>query len=171
MLGVDLMAKTIVPIIMGSDKDYDFAKGIGDKLEKFLVPHQYRVCSGEKHPAYLSDMVAKYDEENDLVVYETVAGRSNKLSGITAGLTLNPVIACPPDTDKAALQMDIWSTLRAPSDSAVMTVLGPENAALAAVKILSLYDEALRANLDEYMDSVRQRIEEADRNLRFRGPL
>lgn len=157
-----MAGRIIVPIIMGSEKDYDFAKGIGQKLDEFTVPHEYRVCSAEKHPKYLIEMVAKYDANNNLVVYETVAGRSNKLSGVVKGLTRYPVIACPPDTDKAALIMDIWSSIRAPSDSSVMTVLGAGNAALAAVDILALTDPELAIKLEEYRSSVRKKIEDAD---------
>lgn len=164
------MARIIVPIIMGSDKDYDFSKGIGKVLDEFGVPNEYRVCSAEKHPKYLIGMVARYDAEHDLVVYETVAGRSNKLSGVVKGLTDFPVIACPPDNDKAALQMDIWSSLRAPSDSSVMTVLGAGNAALAAVDILALTDPELMEKLREYKGKVRGAIEEADKKVRTGKP-
>lgn len=163
------MSKRFVPIIMGSDKDYDFATGIGKVLDRFGVPFNYRVCSAEKNPEYLIEMVRKYDSSHGALVYETVAGRSNKLSGVVKGLTPYPVIACPPDSDKAALQMDIWSSLRAPSDSSVMTVLGAGNAALAAVDILALTDSQLMEELIKFKGEVMGKIQKADEAIRNRG--
>jgi phosphoribosylaminoimidazole carboxylase PurE protein len=158
--------KRIIPIIMGSDKDYDFAKGIGNKLKEFSLPHEYRIASADKVPEFVSELVAYYDKEFDLVVYETVVGRANSLSGVVAGSTPNPVIACPLDTDKSAFMMDIFSSLRKPSDDPVMVVPGQENAALAAVKIFALYDHDLRVKMEDYIKTVKKRIREADEKIR-----
>jgi len=168
---VGMSSGRIVPIIMGSHRDYGFAKGIGDKLDEFDVPNAYRVASGEKHTGLLLKIMGEYENEkalifNDQIVYVTVAGRSNKLSGIVAGNTTYPVIAAPPDGDKTALQMDIWSSVRSPSESPVVTVLGAGNAALAAVRVFSLTDGKLRKRLERYCEEVRKGIEEQDEKFR-----
>jgi phosphoribosylaminoimidazole carboxylase PurE protein len=158
--------KRIVPIIMGSKRDYEFAKGIGDVLGRLGIPIEYRVGSAHKVPEHVLEMVGRYDQENDLVVYETVAGRSNALSGMVAGKTDNSVIACVPDNDKDALQMDIWSNLRMPSGISPVVVLGAENGALAAARIISLYDDSIKELFSEYMDDVRKKVMDADEELR-----
>jgi phosphoribosylcarboxyaminoimidazole (NCAIR) mutase len=76
------------------------------------------------------------------------------------------VIACPPDTDKAALMMDVWSSLRAPSDSSAMTVLGAGNAALAAIDIIAPSEPELMAMLIGYKTGITRKIEEADAKMR-----
>ena len=72
------------------------------------------------------------------LVYITIAGRSNALSGFTAANTTFPVLACPPFADRMDMLVNIHSTLQMPSKVPVLTVLEPENAALAAMRILDL---------------------------------
>ena len=54
----------------------------------------------------------------------------------------NPVIACPPIGSNFG-GMDVLSSLSLPSGIASMVVLEPENAALAAAKILAVDDTVL----------------------------
>ena len=74
--------------------------------------------------------------EKRRIVFVTVAGRSNALSGVTACNTPYPVIACPPFSDKADMLVNIHSTLQMPSNTPVLTVIDPGNYALAAKRIL-----------------------------------
>ena len=72
------------------------------------------------------------------IIYVTVAGRSNALSGVVACNTHYPVIACPPFQDKLDLQVNINSTLQMPSDVPVMTILEPVNVAHCCQRIFNL---------------------------------
>jgi 5-(carboxyamino)imidazole ribonucleotide mutase len=150
----------IVPIIMGSKSDYDFATSIGQELENWKIPKDYKVLSGHKTPHELLEYITYIDDRYEHVVYETVAGRSNALSGVVAANTYNPVIACPP-LDKDSLQIDIWSSLRMPSDVPVLTIIDPKNAALAAARIMGLYDPELERELRKYNEDVRKNITKA----------
>ena len=49
------------------------------------------------------------------IVYVTVAGRSNALSGVTACNTRYPVIACPKDKDD--MMVNINSLLQCPAST------------------------------------------------------
>ena len=69
------------------------------------------------------------------MVWVTVAGRSNALSGVVAANSKYPVIACPPFKDKDDMMVNINSTLQMPSKVPVMTILEPGNVALAIEKI------------------------------------
>ena len=72
------------------------------------------------------------------VVYITVAGRSNALSGVVACNTKFPVIACPPFKDKDDMMVNINSTLQMPSKVPVMTILEPENVAMSIARMFRL---------------------------------
>ena len=82
-------------------------------------------------------------------MYITVAGRSNALSGFADANVVTPVIICPPysGTFNGA---DLFSSIRMPSGVCPMLVQDPENAGLAAAKILAVYDATIRSALQEY---------------------
>ena len=149
-----------VVILMGSKSDFEFASKIGKTLEKFGVEFCYRVASAHKTP----EKVLKIIEEYEDAVFITVAGRSNALSGFVDANTPNPVIACPPYSDKFA-GMDVLSSLRMPSGVAPMVVLEPKNAALAAIKILAMQNKDLKKKVAGYQNEMKRKIEEADEEL------
>jgi len=149
-----------VVIVMGSKSDFNFAKKIGECLEKFGVSYEYRVASAHKTPEKLLKILIEYDK----VVYVTIAGRSNALSGFVDANTPNPVIACPPYSDKFG-GADIFSSLRMPSGVAPMVILEPENCALAVAKIIALYDENVRRKVEEYQKRKKEEVEKADEEL------
>ena len=72
------------------------------------------------------------------IVWVTVAGRSNALSGVVASNTTYPTIACPPFVDKNDMLVNINSTLQCPSKVPVMTILEPCNVAIAINNIFQL---------------------------------
>lgn len=149
-----------VVILMGSKSDFEFAEKIGKMLSDFGVKFVYRVASAHKTPEKVLDILKEYED----VVYITVAGRSNALSGFVDANTTCPVIACPPYSDKFA-GMDILSSLRMPSGVAPAVVLEPKNAALTAVKILSIKDSSLKEKILEYQKKTKSEVENADKEL------
>ncbi len=146
-----------VVILMGSKSDLDFAEKIGETLEDYGVEYTYRVASAHKTPR----KVLKILEEYDNVVYITVAGRSNALSGFVDANTTSPVIACPPYSSKFG-GMDVLSSLRMPSGVAPAVVLEPVNAAFLALKILSVGSPDLREKIESSQKKARDKLEDAD---------
>ena len=71
------------------------------------------------------------------LVYITIAGRSNALSGFVAANSTFPTLACPPFSDKSDMLVNIHSTLQMPSNTPVLTIIDPGNCALAVKRILS----------------------------------
>jgi 5-(carboxyamino)imidazole ribonucleotide mutase len=69
------------------------------------------------------------------IVYVTIAGRSNALSGFVAANSEFPTIGCPPFSDKVDMLVNIHSTLQMPSNTPVLTILDPGNCALAIKRI------------------------------------
>ena len=155
------MSRQSVVILMGSEKDLDFAIPIGHILERFDVHYEYRIASAHKTPKDLLNIMETYEQTGQTIVYITIAGLSNALSGLVDANTKFPVIACPPYSEKFA-GTDIFSSLRVPSGVAPLVVLNPENAGLAAAKILALEEPALAKRINEFQLKKRKRISVAD---------
>jgi 5-(carboxyamino)imidazole ribonucleotide mutase len=151
-----------VVIIMGSKADLEHCKKIARALEDFKVKCILRVASAHKTPQKVLQIIDEYKDDD--VVFITVAGRSNALSGFVDANTSKPVIAAPPYSDKFS-GVDIFSTLRMPSGVAPMVVLEPENAAIAAVKILAIYDKRLQQTFMKYQAEKKRLIEDADKEV------
>lgn len=154
------MAKVI--IIMGSGADREHCEKIKKALDAFGVESVMRVSSAHKVPLKALEIVREYEKEP--VVFITVAGRSNALSGFVDANTARPVIACPPYGEKFA-GADVFSTIRMPSGVAPMLVLEPAEAALAAAKIFALSEERIAQEVAAYQKAKRDEIERADREL------
>ncbi|RLI83027.1 5-(carboxyamino)imidazole ribonucleotide mutase [Archaeoglobales archaeon] len=142
-------------IIMGSKKDSKFCQKIADHLSRFGIDFEFRTASAHKTPLKVLEIIKEFEEED--VVFVTVAGRSNALSGFVDANTARPVIACPPYSDKFA-GLDILSSLRMPSGVAPMVVLEPENTALAVAKIFALKDKQILEAVNEYQREKKEEI-------------
>ena len=151
-----------VVIIMGSKADLEWAKQISNVLSSFEIETITRIASAHKVPLRCYNLIKEYQKEN--VVFITIAGMSNALSGFTDAQTHCPVIACPPYSDKFA-GADLYSSIRMPSGVAPLTILSPENAALAAAKILGLSNPDVQKRVIDYQDKKRKELEDADNSL------
>lgn len=127
------MAKAV--FLLGSEVDRDHAAKIQKKLDEFGVAYELFVASAHKTPKLALEIIEKYEAEDE-IVFITIAGRSNALSGFTAGNSRHPVLACPPFADKIDMLVNIHSTIQMPSNVPVMTVLDPENCGIAVARIL-----------------------------------
>ena len=124
-------------IIMGSTSDQGHADKITSVLGEFGVGHEVHAASAHKNPERVLEIIRSFKKE-DAVVFVTIAGRSNALSGFVAANSEKPTIGCPPFADKVDMSINIHSTLQMPSKTPVLTVLDPGNCALAVYRILSL---------------------------------
>ncbi|MCS7119890.1 MAG: AIR carboxylase family protein [Nitrososphaerota archaeon] len=151
---------------MGSKSDLSFAERIRGflKEEGFSLNCEFAVSSAHRTPEYLLEKLKKYEESGDNVVYITVAGLSDALSGVVAGSSTRPVIACPPDIDKFGWAK-AFSSFMTPKGVPVLLASGPENAALAAVRILSLTVPQFREELKIYMRKRREEVLSSDRTV------
>ncbi|MFA4891569.1 MAG: AIR carboxylase family protein [Candidatus Gracilibacteria bacterium] len=145
-----------VVFILGSESDKEFAAKIQEELGKWGVENVLHVASAHKVPEKVFELVKGYNEGEEKIVYITIAGRSNGLSGVTAANAIHPVIACPPFKDKEDMMMNINSTLQMPSDTPVLTVIDPKNAAIAAVRMLALQDDGLQAKVAEKIKEIKK---------------
>ena len=119
-------------VLMASKVDAEHVEKITGHLAALGVPSQIRVSSAHKTPKELLQVLKTYERSVEPVVFIACAGRSDALSGMVASNTRFPVISCPPNYNTT----DIFSSLRSPSWACNMVVISPENAAMAAAKIL-----------------------------------
>jgi len=121
-----------------------------------------RIASAHKVPLKCYDLIKKYEKED--VVFITIAGRSNALSGFADAQTYCPVIACPPYSDSFA-GGDIFSSLRMPSGVSPLVILDPKNAALAAAKIIGLKDKTIQEEVLAFQKKNQETLENDDAEL------
>ena len=127
--------KTI--LIMGSTSDEPHAKKITDKLDEYGIAWEQHAASAHKQPLKVLEILENNKNGKD-IVYITIAGRSNALSGFVAANCEFPTIGCPPFSDKTDMLVNIHSTLQMPSNTPVLTILDPGNCALAVKRILQV---------------------------------
>jgi 5-(carboxyamino)imidazole ribonucleotide mutase len=108
-----------------------------DKLDEYGITWEQHAASAHKQPLKVLDILTANKDEKD-IVYITIAGRSNALSGFVAANSKFPTLGCPPFSDKADMLVNIHSTLQMPSNTPVLTVLDPGNCALAVKRIFGV---------------------------------
>lgn len=138
-----------VAIIMGSVSDMPVVEKAIKTLQDFDVPHEVHVYSAHRTPqeAHAFSSAAR---ENGFGVIIAAAGMAAHLAGSLAANTTLPVIGIPMKSAAFANGMDaLLSTVQMPSGIPVATVAvdGAVNAALLAMEILAVSDDALAGKL------------------------
>lgn len=106
---------------------------------------QHATCSLHKEPIRAYNTVIEMIQKVPDTVIIVLCGRSNG-----AGPTLSAQVSVPVITVPANLKdfpEDVWSSLRAPGQTPVMTVLDPGNAVIAALQILSVRNPKIYSEL------------------------
>ncbi len=139
-----------VGIIMGSDSDLPVVQKAADTLRTFGVPYEMHVYSAHRTPEQARDFSANA-RKNGFGVIIAAAGMAAHLAGALAANTTLPVIGIPMKSTTFTNGIDaLLSTVQMPSGIPVATVAvdGAVNAALLAVEMLAITDEALAEKLD-----------------------
>ena len=122
---------------MGSASDEHHAKKITDKLDEYGISCEQHAASAHKQPLKVLEILND-NKDKESIVYITIAGRSNALSGFVAANSNFPTLGCPPFSDKSDMLVNIHSTLQMPSNTPVLTVIDPGNCALAVKRIFGV---------------------------------
>ena len=133
-----IWSRELVVILAGSTSDREWCEKIEEVLRKQEIFSVTHYSSAHKNTYEVLSILECYEIHGRKIVYVTVAGMSNALSGVTSCNTRFPVIACPPFKDKLDMMVNINSTIQMPSKVPVMTILSPGNVALAVSKIFKL---------------------------------
>jgi len=137
-----------VGVVMGSVSDLPVVeKGI-KVLQEFGVPVEVRVLSAHRCPEEARDFAATA-RQSGFSVLIAAAGMAAHLAGALAANTTLPVIGIPCKSANFDGMDALLSTVMMPSGIPVATVAvdGAKNAALLAIEILAVTDEALAEKL------------------------
>ncbi len=153
-------SKPIVGILMGSDSDYDIMKEATVVLDEFAIASEISVISAHRTPHDL-EQYATSAIERGLKVIIAGAGGAAHLPGVTAAMTVLPVIGVPIFSKKLNGQDSLYSIVQMPAGIPVATVGidNARNAALLAVQMLALSDATIMSKLLEF----RKKLAEASR--------
>ena len=152
---------------MGSDSDHHIMKEASEVLKEFNIPHEIRIVSAHRTPAYMFDF-AQNAEQRGIKVIIAGAGGSAHLPGMVASLTSLPVIGVPIKSPSSIIGIDsLLSIVQMPPGVpvATMAINGAKNAGLFACSILSTYSNNLSIKIKEFKKQMEQRIMSANENL------
>ena len=136
---------------MGSTSDWGVMSDAAATLAQFGVEFEKRVVSAHRTPDLLVEY-AKTAKSRGLEVIIAGAGGAAHLPGMVASMTALPVIGVPVKSRALNGLDSLLSIVQMPGGVPVATVAinGAKNAALIAVSILALKDEALAARLEMF---------------------
>ena len=160
------MKNNQVLVIMGSDSDWTVMQKVLATLSEFAVDYEVHVASAHRTTDRALALARKAHHDGfDVII--AGAGAAAHLPGVLAAVTPLPVIGIP--INATALQgLDaLYAMVQMPSGIPVATVAidGAKNAALLAVQILSVKDNALRQKLIEYKDQLAEEVAIKDEKI------
>jgi 5-(carboxyamino)imidazole ribonucleotide mutase len=143
----------LVGVVMGSQSDWETMRKAVEVLQRFEIPHEFRVVSAHRTP----ELLAEYAREavaRGLRVIIAGAGGAAHLPGMLAAQTVVPVLGVPIQS-KALNGMDsLLSIVQMPAGVPVGTLAigaaGATNAGLLAVSILAVSDPTLQMRLLDF---------------------
>lgn len=152
-----------VAVVMGSASDLPLAKDALKMLASFEIPAVAHVLSAHRTPEEAAAF-AKAAEAEGFGAIIAFAGKAAHLAGAMAAHSLLPVIGVPVSGKDLGGLDALLSTAQMPKGVPVATVAidGAANAALLAVRILALSDEALNLKQKQYAQKLAEQSAEAD---------
>lgn len=159
------MKQKKVAIIMGSRSDWPVMKHATTLLDELGIGYDAKVVSAHRTPDRLCEFAKQAQQHYSVII--AGAGGAAHLPGMTAAMTILPVIAVPV-TSKALNGVDsLLSIVQMPRGVAVSTQAigepGAYNAGLMAAQILATSDSELQTRLvawrEKQTDSVPNEVE------------
>lgn len=156
---------------MGSDSDLKIMKEAALILEELQVHYELTVVSAHRTPLRMVEY-AQSARGRGIKVIIAGAGGAAHLPGMVASLTSLPVIGVPV---KSSNSIDGWdsvlSILQMPGGVPVATVAldGARNAGILAAQILGTTDLSLAKRIDNFKDSLKNKVESVAKNIESKG--
>lgn len=149
------MKKPLVAIIMGSTSDWDTMQHASSVLKLFGVPHECKVVSAHRTPQWLVKF-ATSAEKRGIEVVIAGAGGAAHLPGMTASMTLLPVLGVPVESRALKGLDSLLSIAQMPAGIPVGTLAigkaGAINAGHLAVGILATSRPDIRKRLQKFRE-------------------
>ena len=155
----------LVSIIMGSTSDLPVMEKACQLLDQLQIPFEVNALSAHRTPDAV-EQFAHEAQSRGLRVIIAAAGMAAALPGVIAASTTLPVIGVPIKGMLDGLDA-LLSIVQMPTGIPVATVgvNGAQNAAILAVEMLALSDEAIAQRLADYKQGLKAKIEKANRDL------
>ena len=162
------MTKPVISIIMGSKSDWATMKKTAEVLDRFGVAYEKKVVSAHRTP----DLMFKHAEEarsRGIKIIIAGAGGAAHLPGMVAAKTTLPVIGVPVKSRALSGVDSLYSIVQMPGGVPVATMAigeaGATNAALFALRLLSVEDQAVAIALADFAEEQGKIAEESTNEL------
>lgn len=158
--------KPVVSIIMGSTSDLPILEKAAKFLDQMEVPFEMNALSAHRTPGEVEEF-ARNAEGRGIKVIIAAAGMAAALPGVIAAMTPLPVIGLPINSTLDGVDA-LLSIVQMPPGISVATVgiNNGMNAAVMAVQILALGDEALAKRFANYRATLSEKIVKANEDLK-----
>ena len=160
--------KPVISIIMGSKSDWATMQKAAEVLDNFGVAYEKKVVSAHRTP----DLMFKHAEEarsRGIKVIIAGAGGAAHLPGMVAAKTTLPVIGVPVKSRALSGVDSLYSIVQMPGGVPVATMAigeaGATNAALFALRLLSVEDKAIADALANFAEEQGKIAEESTNEL------
>ncbi len=148
---------------MGSQSDWETMQHAAAILARLDVPHECRVVSAHRTPAWMAEYAASA-EARGLEVIIAGAGGAAHLPGMVAAQTLLPVLGVPMESHALKGLDSLLSIVQMPGGVPVGALAigkaGAINAALLAAAILANSRPALREKLRAWRNEQTRMVQE-----------
>ncbi|PRY68878.1 5-(carboxyamino)imidazole ribonucleotide mutase [Glaciihabitans tibetensis] len=162
-----IMSSPRVAVVMGSDSDWPVMSAAASALAEFGVEFEVEVLSAHRTP---DKMIAfgRAAASRGIGVIIAGAGGAAHLPGMLAAVTTLPVVGVPVPLARLDGLDSLLSIVQMPAGVPVATVSigGARNAGILAVRILSVGDAALAAQLTTFAESLEELVEEKNTALK-----
>ncbi|MBP7341207.1 MAG: 5-(carboxyamino)imidazole ribonucleotide mutase [Smithellaceae bacterium] len=160
----------VVSVVMGSDSDLPVMGEAAKILEEFGIGFELVLTSAHRAPS----RTARYAAEargRGIKIIIAGAGAAAHLAGVIASHTPLPVIGVPIDATSLGGLDALLATVQMPGGIPVATMAvgkaGAKNAALFAVRMLSLADKKMAQKLDAYIGKMARDVEAKQEKLKW----
>ena len=142
-----------IGLVMGSSSDWETLRHAAEILDQFQVPYEKRVVSAHRMP---DEMFAYAEQAAGRGIQAIIAGAGGAahLPGMLAAKTVVPVLGVPVASKHLSGIDSLYSIVQMPKGIPVATfaigAAGAANAALFAVAMMAVRDDALREQLTAF---------------------
>jgi 5-(carboxyamino)imidazole ribonucleotide mutase len=144
----------LVALIMGSQSDWDTMKFSEDTLLTLQIPFITKIISAHRTPERMYKFASEAQKNNFKIIIAGAGGAAH-LPGMVASHTNLPVIGVPIESSSLKGMDSLLSIVQMPGGVPVATMsigkAGAINAAIYAVKILSLSDLKIKQTLSDWL--------------------
>lgn len=155
----------VVSIIMGSTSDLPVLEKAAKFFDEMEIPFEMNALSAHRTPAEV-EAFAHGAKERGIKVIIAAAGMAAHLPGVIAAMTTVPVIGVPINSSFDGMDA-LLAIVQMPPGIPVATVgvNAGLNAAILAMQMLAVTDEAIAQRFAQYKASLAQKIVKANADL------